>query len=89
MLAAKASPKKKPKNKPAKSGKSIALMVIKDLKEMFNKEKEERDDASDEKGDLILFNLVRGESKKRVNFLVTLAEGGKKYVPTRVASMMI
>ncbi len=41
MLAAKASPKKKPKNKPAKSGKNIASMVIKDLKEMFKQEKEE------------------------------------------------
>jgi hypothetical protein len=39
LLAAKASPKKKPKNKPAKSGKSIASMVIKDLKEMFIKRK--------------------------------------------------
>jgi hypothetical protein len=89
LLAAKASPKKKPKNKPAKSGKNIASMVMRDLNEMFKQEKEERDDASDEKGDLTLFNLVRGESKKRVNFLVTLTEGGKEYVPTRVASMMI
>ncbi len=38
---------------------------------------------------MTLFNLVRGESKKRVNFLVTVAEGGREYVPTRVASMMI
>ena len=86
MLAAKASPKKKLKIKTEKSGKSIASMVMKDLKEMFRKGKE---DASDEKGDLTLFNLVRGENKKRVNFLVTLAEGGKEYVPVRATSLMI
>ncbi len=65
MIAAKASPKKKQKGKPAKSGKNIAAMVMKDLKEMF---KEENDDASEEKGDMTLFNFVRGESKKRVKF---------------------
>ena len=61
-------------------------MVMKDLKAMF---KEEKEDVSEEKGDLTLFNLVRGESKKRVNFLVTLAEGGKEYVPVRATSLMI
>ncbi len=38
---------------------------------------------------MALFNLVRGGSKKRVNFLDTLAEGGKEYVPSRYTSMMI
>ncbi len=35
-----------------------------------------------------LFNLVRGGSKKRVNFLCTSVEGGD-YVPTRCHSLMI
>ena len=56
-------------------------MVIKDLKEMFKDE--------DDHKDVTLFNLVRGETKKRVNFLVTLAEGGMEYVPVRASSMMI
>ncbi len=51
-------------------------MVMKDLKEIFKGGKE---DEGDDKDDLTLFNLVRGERKKRVNFLVTLAEGGKEY----------
>jgi hypothetical protein len=60
-------------------------MVMKDLKEMF---RDNKGDEDDEKGNT-LFNLVRGESKKRVNFLVTLAEGGMEYVPVRAPSMMI
>ncbi len=60
-------------------------MVMKDLKEMF---RDDKGDESDEK-DNTLFNLVRGEKKKRVNFLVTLAEGGNEYVPVRASSMMI
>ena len=49
LLAAKASPAKKLKTKAEKSGKSIASMVMKDLKAMF---KEEKEDVIDEKGDL-------------------------------------
>ena len=86
LLAANANPKKKLKGNAAKSGRSIASMVMKDLKEMFKGDKE---DEEDDKDDHTLFNLVRGESKKRVNFLVTLAEGGKEYVPVRASSMMI
>ena len=44
----------------------------------------------DEKGDMSLFNLVRGgNDKKRVNFLVTSSEGGRDYVPSRYSSLMI
>jgi hypothetical protein len=89
LLAAKSSPKKKQKNKPAKSGKNIASMVMRDLKEMFKQEKEEKEDTSDEKGKLTLLNLVRVESKNRIDFLVTFAEGGKEYVPNRVAALII
>jgi hypothetical protein len=45
-------------------------------------------ESGNEKDDLSLFNLVRGGSKKRVNFLCTSVEGGE-YVPTRCASLMI
>ena len=65
-------------------------MVMKDLKEMMGQGSGIKDEPYDEKGDMSLFNLVRGgNDKKRVNFLVTSSEGGRDYVPSRYSSMMI
>ena len=65
-------------------------MVMKDLKEMMGQGSGIKDEPDDEKGDMSLFNLVRGgNDKKRVNFLVTSSEGGREYVPSRYSSMMI
>jgi hypothetical protein len=66
-------------------------MVARDLKQMLKSEKDlnQEEESSNEKDDMSLFNLVRGGSKKRVNFLVTSAEEGKEYVPSRYSSLMI
>jgi hypothetical protein len=58
---------------------------------MFKSEKDldHEEEPSHEKDDLSLFNLVRGGSKRQVNFLVTSAEGGRVYVPSRHPTLMI
>ncbi len=64
-------------------------MVVKGLKEMFGKEKDQHEENGDSKDEMTLYNLVRGEGKRRLKFLVTVAEGGRVYIPTRITSMMI
>ncbi len=66
-------------------------MVARDLKQMLKSEKDldQEEEPSHEKDDTSLFNLVRGGSKKRVNFLVTSAEGEQEYVPSRYSTLMI
>jgi hypothetical protein len=65
-------------------------MVVKDLKAMMNQGGAIKDESDNEKDDMSLFNLVRGgKDKKRVNFLITSAEGGREYVPSRYSSLMI
>jgi hypothetical protein len=53
------------------------------------KDLDQEEEPGHEKDDMSLFNLGRGGSKKRVNFLVTSAEGGQEYVPSRYSSLMI
>jgi hypothetical protein len=62
-------------------------MVVKDLKAMMDEGGAVKEESDND--DMALFNLVRGGSKKQVNFLVTLAEGRKEYVPSRFISLMI
>ncbi len=74
-------------------------MMAKDLKEIMAKQSDGSEAGSEEgeKGDEdddSLFKLVRGEKAKekkrrKVNFIVTLAGGGKDYVPTRWSSLMM
>jgi hypothetical protein len=74
-------------------------MMAKDLKEIMAKESDGSEAGSEEgeKGDEdndSLFKLVRGEKakgakKRKVNFIVTLAGGGKDYVPSRWSSLMM
>ncbi len=65
-------------------------MVMKDLKAMMDNGGAVKEESDNEKDDMTLLNLVRGgKDKKRVNFLVTLAEGGREYVPSRFTSLMI
>ena len=90
LVAAKGGPRKKQKKGPAKGGRAIATMVIKDLQAMMGQGSGIKEERDDEKGDMSLFNLVRGgNDKKRVNFLVTSSEGGRDYVPSRYSSLMI
>ncbi len=91
--------KKKGKEKKKKAAKSFASMMAKDLKEIMAKESDGSEAGSEEgeKGDEdddSLFKLVRGEKakgkkKRKVNFIVTLAGGGKDYVPSRWSSLMM
>jgi hypothetical protein len=91
LVAAKGTQKKKHKGPQGKAGQRIASMVARDLKQMLKSEKDldQEEESSNEKDDMSLFNLVREGSKKRVNFLVTSAEGGKEYVPCRYSTLMI
>jgi hypothetical protein len=90
LVAAKGGPRKKQKRGPAKGGRAIATMVMKDLKAMMEQGSSIKEEPGDEKDDMSLFNLVRGgNDKKRVNFLMTSSEGGREYVPSRYSSMMI
>ncbi len=75
LVAAKGAPKKKQKGPQAKAVQRIASIVARDLKQMFKSEKEhdQEDESSNEKDEMVLFNLVRGGNKKRVNFLLTSA----------------
>jgi hypothetical protein len=96
LIVPKPAPKKKDKGKKKQKGvKSIASMVVKDMKKAMLKE----DDASssgeaEEYTEDSLFKLIRNESvkdrkKRRVNFIVTLAGEEKSYVPRRWSAMMV
>ncbi len=64
-------------------------MVTRDLKLLLKNEKGDQEgESGNEKDDMSPFNLVRGGSKKRINFLCTSVEGGD-YVPNRCPSLMI
>jgi hypothetical protein len=90
-------PKKKGNGKKKQTGaKGFTSMVVKDMRKML---RENDASSGDGEGDAereedTLFKLVRnenekGKKKRRVNFIVTLVEGEKDYVPSRWSSLMV
>jgi hypothetical protein len=98
LIAPKGIVKKKEKGK-KKAAKSFASMMAKDLKEIIangsdgseagSENGEKRDGDDDSLFRLICGGEAKGKKKRKVNFIVTLAEGGKDYVPSRWSSLMV
>jgi hypothetical protein len=95
LIAPKSALKKKDKAKKKQKGaKSVASMVVKDMKRMLEDDEATSSGEGEEDAEVSLFKLVRSESakdrkKRRVNFIVTLAGEEKSYVPQRWSAMMV